>query len=169
MRGKEPNLEAAEALEKPQFEWPIHIAGFQATLSDAEIGVLDGETVSHLLSGLGQYDPARMSSFERTVVMREATNGHLACLFSSPDIVYGTNMSLITVFIGSGYGRIATRNSLYQLIGRAGRTGKSHKAKVLFQDLDTMRKAMLPEPEGRNFEAEVIDFHVRKGVEEASN
>lgn len=41
-------------------------------------------------------------------------------------------------------GKVATRNSLYQLIGRAGRTGKSHKAKVLFQDFDTMRKALLP-------------------------
>ena len=62
--------------------------------------------------------------------------------------------------VGSGYGKLATRNSLYQLIGRAGRTGKSHKAKVLFQDYETMRKALLPEPEGSNFEADVMDYHI---------
>ena len=84
------------------------------------------------LPGLGEYNPGRMTAFERNVVMREAGHGHLACLFSSPDIVYGTNMALITVFIGEGYGHIATRNSLYQLIGRAGRTGKSHKVGLMY-------------------------------------
>lgn len=127
--------------------------------------VMDGLVVSHLLSGLGRYDPSKMSNIEHSVVMREASHGHLACLFASPDIVYGTNMSLITVFIGSAYGKIATRNSLYQLIGRAGRTGKAHRAKVLFQDSMTLKKALLPEPNGKNFEAEVMEYYIRKQLQ----
>jgi hypothetical protein len=162
LKAKKP--EEADMLTAPEFSWPIQIAGFSAVLSDEEMGILDGTMVANMLSGLGKYDPAKMTPYERDVVMREAGHGRLACLFSSPDIVYGTNMALITVFIGAGYGHIATRNSLYQLIGRAGRTGKSHKAKILFQDLATMRKALLPEPQGRNFEAEVMDWHLREAI-----
>jgi late competence protein required for DNA uptake (superfamily II DNA/RNA helicase) len=103
-----------------------------------------------------------MTHFENLITMREASNGHLACLFSAPDIVYGTNMSLINVFIGSGYGFNATRNSLYQLIGRAGRTGRSNKARILFEDHHTMKRALLPEPNGKNFEADVMDWHLRR-------
>ena len=51
---------------------------------------------------------------------------------------------------------------VYQLIGRAGRTGKTHKAKILFQDEETLKKALLPEPQGHNFEAEVMDWHVKQ-------
>ena len=90
--------------------------------------------------------------------MREASEGKLACLFSSPHIVYGTNMDLITVFVGTSYSYNATRNALYQLIGRAGRTGKSYRAKVLFQDEKSLRTAMLPANE--NTEAQVIEYHL---------
>jgi len=167
MKSKDKEKEQkAEALVAPSFEWPIQIAGFSAVLTDIEMTSLPGDVVAGLLSGLGSYDPSSMSRFEESVVMREAGHGHLACLFSSPDIVYGTNMSLITVFVGSGYGQIATRNSLYQLIGRAGRTGRSHKAKVLFQDYLTMRKALIPENEKQSFEAQVINWHIDRQLNE---
>jgi superfamily II DNA helicase RecQ len=67
-------------------------------------------------------------------------------------------MDLITVFVGTSYSATATRNALYQLIGRAGRTGKSYRAKVLFQDDQSLRTAMLPANE--NIEAQVIEFHL---------
>ena len=92
-------------------------------------------------------------------MIQEATEGRLACLFASPFIVYGTNIDLSTVFIGTSYSQNATRNALYQLIGRAGRTGKSHKAKVLFQDLLTLKKAMVPSVE--NIEAIIIEHHLK--------
>lgn len=91
-------------------------------------------------------------------VMKEASEGKLACLFASPHIVYGTNMDLITVLVGTSYSHNATRNALYQLIGRAGRTGKSYKAKVLFQDDKSLRTAMMPPTE--NIEATVIEYHL---------
>jgi hypothetical protein len=163
------------SIEEPEFVWPLRInASSYVSLSEVEEKELEGDTASRLLSGIGMYDPVNGKDLEQTVVMREACKGNLACLFASPDIVYGTNLSLTTVFIGTGYGNIATRNSLYQLIGRAGRTGRAHKAKVIFQDMATMRKAMLPSsllditPHNNhnsrhaNFEARVIEWHLQR-------
>jgi len=163
------------SIEEPEFVWPLRInASSYVSLSEVEEKELEGDTASRLLSGIGMYDPVNGKDLEQTVVMREACKGNLACLFASPDIVYGTNLSLTTVFIGKGYGHVATRNSLYQLIGRAGRTGRAHKAKVIFQDMATMRKAMLPSsllditPHNNhnsrhaNFEARVIEWHLQR-------
>ena len=168
-KGGEDALQKAEEVEMPEFIWPVKIANFSAMLKDEEISALDSDYCGLLLSGLGKYDPATMTHFENLVTMREASNGHLACLFSAPDIVYGTNMSLINVFIGSGYGFNATRNSLYQLIGRAGRTGRSNKARILFEDHHTMKRALLPEPNGKNFEADVMDWHLRRRINASSS
>jgi len=123
----------------------------------AELETMADEVASLLLSGVGYYDPHTMTYNETVSVVKEATEGRLACLFASPFIVYGTNIDLTTVFIGSSYSRGATRNALYQLIGRAGRTGKSHRAKVLFQDFEALKKAMIPTIE--NTEAAIIEHH----------
>ena len=156
----------------PEFNWPITLAGFSASLSRHELTAL-GDIGGELRSGIGRYNPhdPLISQLAQSVVMREATNGRLACLFSTPDIVYGTNMTLITVFIGEAYGRSATRNSLYQLIGRAGRTGRADRAKILFQDEYSMRKAMLPEhltnPSRSgvgSYEARVMDKHLDQAL-----
>jgi len=177
-------------IEEPEFVWPLRIASSHVSLSEVEEKELDEYTASSLLSGIGMYDPVNGRDLEQTVVMREASKGNLACLFASPDIVYGTNLSLTTVFIGKGYGNIATRNSLYQLIGRAGRTGRAHKAKVIFQDMTTMRKAILPssllgttkQPHRNhnnsqcgvilhqqvNFEARVIEWHLQRQAARAN-
>ena len=169
-------------IEEPEFVWPLRIASSHVSLSEVEEKELDEYTASSLLSGVGMYDPVNGRDLEQTVVMREASKGNLACLFASPDIVYGTNLSLTTVFIGKGYGNIATRNSLYQLIGRAGRTGRAHKAKVIFQDMTTMRKAILPSSllgtttphrnhsscQQVNFEARVIEWHLQRQAARAN-
>ncbi len=44
-----------------------------------------------------------MSHADTVSVMKEATEGNLACLFTSPFIVYDTNIDLITVFISASY------------------------------------------------------------------
>ena len=169
-------------IEEPEFVWPLRIGSSHVSLGEVEEKELDEYTASSLLSGIGMYDPVNGRDLEQTVVIREASKGNLACLFASPDIVYGTNLSLTTVFIGKGYGNIATRNSLYQLIGRAGRTGRAHKAKVIFQDMTTMRKAILPssllgttEPHRNhnscqqvNFEAKVIEWHLQRQAARAN-
>jgi hypothetical protein len=144
---------------KPSFNWPLKIHGRSAAMSVDEVKALPDELAAYLLSGVGYYDPYAMSHEDTVSVMKEATEGNLACLFASPFIVYGTNIDLITVFIGTSYSFNATRNALYQLIGRAGRTGKSHRAKVLFQDMPSLRKAMLPSSE--NIEALIIEHHLK--------
>ena len=144
---------------RPGFDWPVRVHGRGANMTATTLENLSDDVGSLLLCGVGIYDPNSMTYPEQVAVIQEATEGRLACLFASPFIVYGTNIDLSTVFIGTSYSQNATRNALYQLIGRAGRTGKSHKAKVLFQDLLTLKKAMVPSVE--NIEAIIIEHHLK--------
>lgn len=148
--------------QKPTFDWPLKIHNRGAPLTTAQIDEVGEDIAGYMLSGVGYYDPNSMTYPQTVAVVKEATEGHLACLFASPFIVYGTNIDLITVFIGSSYSHKATRNALYQLIGRAGRTGKSHRAKVLFQDNAALRRAMIPAHE--NVEATIIEYHLQHSL-----
>jgi len=136
---------------EPNFEWDIKLGNCFVRLSDEEFSLISNDTAGLLLSGGGFYDPSTQRPFEGQITLREAINGYLAILFSTPDIVYGTNMALTTIIIGENYSKIATTNSLYQLSGRAGRTGRSLKAKVIFINSDnsdnsiiSIKKAVLP-------------------------
>ena len=68
-------------------------------------------------------------------------------------------MALITIYIDRCYGVQTTSNSLYQVIGRAGRTGKEYKARVIFNDIDTMKKALLSTDDA--IESEVMNFYLK--------
>jgi hypothetical protein len=153
----------------PEFIWGDKIGNSCVSLSNEEFNLLPNETAALLLSGCGIYDPVFRTPLENNISMREVINGNLAALFSTPDITYGTNMPLISVYIDSSYGNYATPNSLYQLIGRTGRTGRAHKSNVLFEDVLTMKKAVLPselidwgsnDPIDDKFEAFVIEYHL---------
>lgn len=141
---------------RPFWSWthkltPTSGASVQESELEGWSETLDHEFISRLLTGVGVYGPNDNGMFdfnEMTVLIREASRGKIGCLFASPDIVYGTNMPLTTVYIGKGYGQLATRNSLFQLIGRAGRTGLSNKARIIFEDIRTMKQALLPSHSG---------------------
>ena len=140
-KAEKENME--EPIE-PEFIWDYKIGNSCVKLTTSELNLISNELAGLLLTGIGIYDPIEGAPYTNSVVMRGAINGILAVLFSTPEIVYGTNFPLISVCIDSSYGRIATPNSLYQLIGRAGRTGRAHEATIYFNDDDTMRKTILP-------------------------
>jgi hypothetical protein len=149
----------------PEFIWNDKIGNSCVSLSNEEFNLLPNETAALLLSGCGIYDPVVRMPLENNISMREVINGNLATLFSTPDITYGTNMPLITVYIDSSYGEYATPNSLYQLIGRAGRTDKAYKANAAFADVLTMKKAVLPSElidcaTDDKFEGFVMEYHL---------
>lgn len=151
-----------EELEPVEFIWEYKVGNSCALVTDKELKLLPYDISAMILSGIGIYDPMSecSSELEKSVAMREAINGRLSILFASPDITYGTNMALISIFIDKYYGHQATHNSLYQLIGRAGRVGKSYKARVLFESIEVMKKALLEMDD--NFEAMVMNYYLCK-------
>jgi hypothetical protein len=106
------------------------------------------------LSGIGIYNPEEMNIDEKSIFMEYKDN--LNFILSTPSIIYGTNMNISIVDIGEEYSQIATRNSLFQLVGRAGRKGKkSYSAMVIFRTWDMLNKIMAPTFD--NIEARLIE------------
>jgi len=146
---------------KPVWSWRKTLTpSTGATLETEELSnsrALSNDFKSRILSGIGVYKPADMNYLEQCILIREASKGKIGCLFSDPNIVYGTNMPLITVYVGEAFGRNATRDCLYQLIGRAGRTGLANKARIVFEDNETLKRALLPNSDGASFEAMTME------------
>lgn len=114
-----------------------------------------------LQAGVGLYDPYD-SKFNgnggkyTTAVNQLAERGKFSYLISGEQIVYGTNYHITEVVIDPNFGKMASSNTIHQLIGRAGRTGKSSIATVVFRDDDTMRKAFTPSE--NNIEADTMNM-----------
>jgi hypothetical protein len=106
------------------------------------------------LSGIGIYNPEEMNNDERSIFLEYKDN--LNFILSTPSIIYGTNMNISIVDIGEEYSPMATRNSLFQLVGRAGRKGKkSYSAMVIFRTFDMLNKIMAAKFD--NIEARLIE------------
>jgi hypothetical protein len=152
------NVKDEEKLEEPEFIWKYRVGNSCAIIKDYELKLIPLEVSAMVLSGIGIYDPICIPDLQNSISIREAIGGRLSILFSTPDITYGTNMALISVYIDKYYGRQATHNSIYQLIGRVGRVGKSFKGRVLFEDINSMKKALLDIDD--KFEARVMNYYL---------
>lgn len=106
-------------------------------------------------SGVGIYDLYNMTDYQRRLVMDRYP--HLLFLCSGKEIVFGTNLpGLVNIFIDSSFGDKEHPNTLYQLMGRAGRMGRSYHANVIVNSDVTLEKILdfkkdIPDPV-------VIDF-----------
>ncbi len=105
------------------------------------------------MSGIAIRDVANMCAFERLMYERNIRTSKM--FISDPSIVYGTNIkSVNTISISAEYAAsgTSTRNSIYQLMGRAGRSGQSSSARILFHSMDGIDKLFGDE----NHEANVM-------------
>ncbi len=105
------------------------------------------------MSGIAIRDVANMCSFERLMYERNIRTSKM--FISDPSIVYGTNIkSVNTISISAEYAASgnSTRNSIYQLMGRAGRSGQSSSARILFHSMEGIDKLFGDE----NYEASVM-------------
>jgi hypothetical protein len=102
------------------------------------------EKVAQLaLSGIGLYHPESMKPIENEAFKQ--LRNDFKFILSTPAIVYGTNMSISNVDIDESFGENASRNSIYQLMGRAGRRGKkSYNAMIIFRDWNSLHRVMAP-------------------------
>jgi hypothetical protein len=105
-------------------------------------------------AGIGIYDITRMTDFQRRMVM--AQYPQLMFLCSGKEIVFGTNLpSLTNIFIDGSFGDEEHRDVLYQLMGRAGRLGRSYHANIIVNSDKTLHKIL-------NFKEDDLDEEVIK-------
>ncbi len=105
-----------------------HISITSLPLSEFEA---DDWLVFLLFCGVGVYSPYQIKDH---VYLREvlklAESGNLAFLVSDSSICYGTNYPINRVFITKDFADTHSINTLFQLMGRAGRAGQSWKAEI---------------------------------------
>jgi hypothetical protein len=97
-----------------------------------DIYLLDNEIVLLLFCGVGIYCPTSLtlSDIYNTTVLHMASEGKLAYLIADSSICYGTNYPINRVFITQDFVDVHSLNTLFQLLGRAGRVGQSWKAEA---------------------------------------
>ena len=105
------------------------------------------------LSNIGVYNKTELSSYELEIFLK--TKDLFKFILSDPSITYGTNINLTAIDIHENLTPISTRNTLYQLIGRGGRFGKSSSAIVIFRSWELFN--ILVENTDENVEATNIE------------
>lgn len=101
-------------------------------ISKEDFGELDEISEKLLFSGIGVYQPENFNSSMMESFLKKKDNYKF--ILSTPSIIYGTNIALSLIDIDSSFLKDSTKNRLYQLIGRAGRRGKSNSAMIVFRD-----------------------------------
>jgi hypothetical protein len=104
--------------------------------SKNELDILDDTRSKLFLSGIGVYQPETFSKLKMDLFLKNKDN--FKFILSTPSIVYGTNISLSIIDIDSSFTPECTKNTLYQLIGRAGRKGRSTSASIIFRDISML-------------------------------
>lgn len=85
-----------------------------------------------LFAGVGIYSPinSQLNETYNNTVLHMAATGSLAYLISDAAICYGTNYPIYRVFITEQFAQYNSINTLFQLLGRAGRVGQSWSAEA---------------------------------------
>jgi hypothetical protein len=123
-----------------------------------EYSVLDDTRAMLFMSGIGIYQPDEFRNMEMNLFLKY--KDRFKMIFSDPSIVYGTNINLTIVRINQTFLRHSTQNSLYQLIGRAGRKGKSDSATIIFEDNEMIN--IILNKDNVNIESEMIEKNIKE-------
>ena len=133
------------------------ISNYNSILFDYDvIKNLDDIYAKLFLSSIGTYNQDNMDKYETEIFLRYKDK--FKFILSDPSIVYGTNINLTLIDIEKSMKDISTRNTLYQLIGRAGRKGKSTNASVIFRSWKLFD--IIINSDDKNFEAEQIEKNI---------
>ena len=86
------------------------------------------------MCGVGLYSPSLFDIRYTNEVIKLASNGMLAYVMADYNISYGTNYPFNTVIITDDFAENHSINTLFQLMGRAGRVNKSWTANAIVPD-----------------------------------
>ena len=100
---------------------------------------VDDDIILLLLSGIGIYSSTFHDQIYSKKVLELASEGRLAYIISDSSICYGANYPVNRVFITEDFARLHSIYTLYQLMGRAGRVGKSWIAEAYVTDSVALR------------------------------
>jgi len=126
-----------------------------------DLDILDDTRAKLYLSGIAIYQPEVFSDIKMDLFLRN--KDYFKFILSTPSIVYGTNISLSIIDIDSSFFEHSTKNTLYQLIGRAGRKGKSQSATIIFRDPRMLN--IIFSQEDINVEAQYIEHNYQRVLE----
>ena len=110
------------------------------------------------MSSIGVYNQTSLDSYETEIFLQ--FKDKFRFILADPSIIYGTNINLSMIDIHENMSEISTRNTLYQLIGRAGRKGQSSSANVIFRNWDLFN--IIVEDSDKNIEANNIQKNLNK-------
>ena len=135
------------------------ISNYNKPLVDIDvIQNLDDITAKLFLSHIGVYNQVNMNLFEMDTFL--AYKDKFKFIISDPSIIFGTNINITLIDIHENMNPILTRNKMYQMIGRAGRIGKSSSASVIFRSWDLFQTIIHDKDE--NIEALQIEANIQK-------
>jgi hypothetical protein len=120
--------------------------------------LLDPFILKLMLCGVGVYHPENGDETLKQLFLQNIAKYHIS--LSTPAIIYGANMAIQCIDFDASYTEEATRNTIYQAIGRAGRGGGRcmKEAMAIFRDFSLLDKAM--NVDSVNIEARILEQKV---------
>jgi len=120
---------------------PRHIHRLPNLLPPTFNDGFDEQQNLNLSSGIGSYDKTIMTPYQRQLMMSFYKQLFFIC--SNKDIVFGTNLpELVNIFITSDFVQKETISTLYQLMGRVGRMGRSYHANIILDSQESVDKIL---------------------------
>ena len=108
-------------------------------LDDEYFESFSDEHVYNLFSGILLYEKNKQTDYQRDLLMKVYNQSLFFC--SGIDVVYGTNLSsLENIFIDDDFAKNVSIPTLYQLMGRVGRIGRSYHANIITNSENTIKK-----------------------------
>lgn len=132
---KEYQINTLSHWKKYGSHYSVNAANLRGHLNISQLPLSEFESddwlIFLLFCGVGVYAPYQIKD---QVYLREVLNlaegGKLAFLISDSSICYGTNYPINRVFITKDFAETHSINTIFQLMGRAGRAGQSWKAEI---------------------------------------
>lgn len=110
-------------------------------LSEDVIGAFSDDMLMWIMAGIGVYSLRQMTEYQRNLIM--SLYPKLAFLCSDKSIVFGTNLpNLTNIFIDSSFAEKESVPTLYQLMGRVGRMGRSYHANIVLNSETAVNKIL---------------------------
>lgn len=93
--------------------------------------------------GVAVYAPnSSLTEAYTDAVVTLCQSGNISFLFADRSIVYGTNFPFSNIIVSKAFAQSSSLNTLYQLMGRAGRVGRSYSARVVLEDPNTLKRVV---------------------------